>query len=138
MSRRWWALAALTAGLWLAMVALAPPGLPDARIAGYDVAGLTDWARDGRAVAQARRVLALDMLFPALLVVVLVGPLPRGVWWLPALAYGVADYLENLMLWHVYRGGQPVAITGAVTQAKWALVAVAFMALALHTLVRRR
>ncbi len=142
MSRRWWALAALTAGLWLAMAAVAPPGLPDARVLGYDSAALIDWARDGQAVAQARRVMWMDLVVPALLVVVLVWPLRPGALWLPALAYGALDYAENATLARFYEGlmaGLPPAPSaGTLTLAKWVAVALAVAILSLAPARYRR
>lgn len=138
MSRAWWRLAALTSALFAVMAALAPPGLPDGRIAGYTPTDVLAFASHPRALAQARQVLRLDMLFPALLAVVLIWPLSRRVLSVPALAYALADYAENITLLRAYGGAGVPDWLGSLTQAKWGLVALAVIVLLADRLVQRR
>ena len=90
-----------------------------------------------------------DTLFPILLSLTLCLPLYRWrAWWaLPALAYGISDLAENWAVARLVRTGPAVdsgsvVLASALTEAKFALVAVALMlaaaALVSLALARRR
>lgn len=75
-----------------------------------------------------------DTIFPILLALTLCLPLSRWpAWWsLPALAYGVSDLAENWAVARLIRTGPAVdsgsvALASALTEVKFALVAVALV-----------
>ena len=131
-----------TAATFLALVALAPAGLPDARVLGYSPADIAQWAADPQMRARAMGPLFwLDMVFPALLAGFMLMLLAPG--WrrgLP-LAYGALDYAENLVLRVYYAGHDAGAVlspgASALTQAKWAALAVASVMIIWPRLVRQ-
>ena len=133
---RWLALLALV--LFVALVAVAPSGVPDTMILGYSpeypaqfLAGLSG------ELGRLKASVAIDMVFPLVLTIVLVMPL-AGAARLPAIGYMVADYIENIALYRFYfLGAEASANLSLVSQIKWALVALACVVL-VRELVRAR
>ena len=133
---RWLALLALV--LFVALVVVAPAGVPDTMIFGYSseypakfLAGL------GQELGRLKASVAIDMVFPLVLTIVLVMPL-TGAARVPAIGYMVADYIENIALYRFYfLGAEAPETLSLVSQIKWVLVALAFVVLA-RELVRSR
>lgn len=120
----------VTAGLlFLALIVVAPQGLPDSRVFGYTADEIDLWALNSYAVELAAGpVFLLDMLFPAALAGFLLTLLPRWAFWLP-FAYAALDYRENIVLRAYYDGlGAAVPLSpwaSTLTQAKWISLALA-------------
>lgn len=146
MRKSWvlWALpvaTALTYGvlvLWFGPQVQAAAGglLPfDLRVLGYGIEDarqfLTALTPEGRDIYLGS-VRVNDTVFPILFTLTLCLPIRQWFWlWtLPALAYGLLDLAENLVVATLLRtgpevGSGPVALASALTQAKFAAVVVA-------------
>lgn len=134
---RWLALLALV--LFVALVAVAPSGVPDKKIFGYSpeypaqfLAGLSG------ELGRLKASVAIDMVFPLVLTIVLVMPV-TGAARLPAIGYMVADYIENIALYRFYfLGAEAPETLSLVSQIKWALVALACVVLVREFVRTRR
>ena len=134
---RWPAILALV--LFVALVAVAPSGVPDTMIFGYSSQYPAEFLTGlGGELGRLKASVAIDMVFPLVLTIVLVMPL-AGAARLPAIGYMVADYIENIALFRFYFLGAEVPETlSLVSQIKWALVGLGFVVLVRELLRTRR
>jgi hypothetical protein len=135
-------LAALAAGVWLLAVVTpalrAAGGMPfDLRMLGYGLndalAYVAQLSPDGMAIYLGPYRIA-DTLFPLALMPTLLLPLRgRGqFWFLPALAYGMADLFENISVAKILRAGaemqaSDVMLASTLTQGKFLALSIAVL-----------
>ena len=134
---RWLALLALV--LFVALVAVAPSGVPDKKIFGYSPEYPAQFLADlSGELGRLKASVAIDMVFPLVLTIVLVMPV-TGAARLPAIGYMVADYIENIALYRFYfLGAEAPETLSLVSQIKWALVALACVVLVREFVRTRR
>ena len=136
---RWRWLALLAMALFMALVAVAPSGVPDTMIFGYSpqypaefLAGL------GGEIGRLKASVSIDMVFPLILTIVLVMPM-AGTARLPAIGYMAAEYIENIALYRFYfLEAEAPENLNLVSQIKWALLALACVVLVRELVSTRR
>ena len=136
---RWRWLALLALALFVALIAVAPVGVPDTKIFGYPAGYPAEFlAGLGGELGRLKASVGIDMVFPLVLTIVLAMPLTGAVR-LPAIGYMVADYIENIALYRFYfLGAEAPANLSLVSQIKWALVALACVVLVRELVHTRR